>query len=232
MAIVKFGPVVVGARGTIAGTIFSANKGGPFARAWSKGANPSSALQTTQRGRLGSIASAWADLTQVQRDDWIAYAIDPAQELTNALGEDYFASGFNWYIKINQNLEAASEARRDLAPNLLASDPPILGAPQQLFVTGAAGNTNVRMSGVSPNIGFNHVVVARITGQGRTAIASGFVHQRIAVPDGGLRIFFQTEIESAFGTIALGLRMHFQIVIQNADGRRSQLVAAFTDALP
>ncbi len=80
MAIAKFGPTVTGLRGTVAGTTFSANKSGPYARGWSRGANPRSSLQSTQRGRLGALAAAWRDLTQVQRDDWIVYAALPAQD--------------------------------------------------------------------------------------------------------------------------------------------------------
>lgn len=230
MAIIRFGPTVIGARGTIAGTIFSANQGGPYARGWSKGANPESTLQTNQRGRFTALAAAWRDLTQLERDDWILYAADPAQELTNSLAETYFASGFNWYIRINDHLEAAGEARRDDAPTLVRPVAPIYGSFVQLFTTGAASNTRIRLSGASPNPTFNHVVEARITGQGRTAIAAGFKFQIIAVPDAGLRIFFQNQIETTFGTIVLLQRMFCNTRSQDSQGQRSPLVTIAVDA--
>ncbi len=233
MALVKFGPTVVGARGTIAGTIFSANKGGPYARGWSKGANPQSTLQTDQRGRFTSLSAAWRDLTQVQRDDWIDYADDPAQELTNSLGESYFASGANWYLRINDHLEAAGEARRNDAPTLVRPVAPILDdADTFLFITDGSFSTRVRLLPGSPNLGFNHLIVARVTTQGRTAIAAGFKFQLFAIPDGFRRIFFQPEIEATWGTIVIDQRMFVQIQSQDSHGQRSPIDSTFTDALP
>lgn len=230
MAIVKFGPTVVGARGTIAGTIFSANKAGPFARGWSKGSNPNSSLQTGQRGQFGALAAAWRDLTDSQKDDWNDYADDPAQELTNSLGETYFASGFNWYVKINDQLEAAGDARRVDAPTLTRPLAPILTVFTTLWTTGAVSESRIVLSASSPNLGFDHNVVARITGQGRTAIVAGFTFLTIEVPDGSRRILFQDELESAFGTIALGQRMFVQVRSQDSHGQRSPLDARFADA--
>ncbi|MCH8154660.1 MAG: hypothetical protein IH786_05245 [Proteobacteria bacterium] len=159
--------------------------------------------------------------------------LDPAQELTNSLGETYFASGFNWYVKINQNLEAAGAARRVLAPTLVRPVVPILDAAlTRLFVTGAVGKTQVRLTAGSPNLAFFHFVAARITTQGRSAIAAGLKFQRILVPDGARRITFQAQIEATFGTIDLLLRMHVLVRSQDSEGQRSPADTLFTDALP
>lgn len=232
MATVKFGPTVVGLRGTIAGTTFSANKAGPYARAWSKGANPRSTPQSDQRGRLGSIAASWRALTQVQRDDWIDYADLAAQDLTNSLGETYSVSGFNWYVRINDHLELAGEARRVDAPTLTRPTAPILSdADTLLYITSGSANTRIRLTGGSPNPGFNHYVAARITGQGRSAIAAGFKFQKIAIPDVNLRILFQSPIEATFGTIDLGQRMFVVLQSQDSHGQRSPSDTYYTDAL-
>lgn len=229
--IIKFGPTVVGARGTIAGTTFSANKSGPYAKAWSKGANPKSAEQTEQRGGFGSLASSWRDLTQAQRDDWIDYAGDPAQEKTNSLGENFFASGFNWYIEINEALEAAEEARRVDAPIFIRPPPPILQpAVETFFVTGAAVDTHVFLATGSPGLGVNLVIFALVTGQGRTAISGNLTAMKIAIPSAGRKVFYQDEIEAAFGTIILGQREFFHVQVQDSQGQRSPLVANFDDA--
>lgn len=232
MAIVLFGPLVIGARGTIGGTIFSANGGGPYARGWSKGSNPKSTLQTNQRGRFTSLAASWRDLTQAQRDNWIAYAADPAQELTNSLGVTYFASGFNWYIRINDHLELAGLSRRVVAPVLVRPVAPILdNAGTQLFITGGSADTRIRLDAASPNLAFRHLVVARVSFQGRSAFAAGFKFERIPVPDVNRRIFFQTEIEATFGTIALEQRMFVQVQTQDPNGQRGPIDSFFTDAL-
>lgn len=104
MAILKFGPIVTGARGTIAGSIFSANQSGPYARAWSKPANQRSPKQTTARAALSAYAQIWRTLTPVQRAAWDAFAALPAQDRINSLGETYSISGFNWHLKINAQL--------------------------------------------------------------------------------------------------------------------------------
>ncbi|KKK76272.1 hypothetical protein LCGC14_2865330 [marine sediment metagenome] len=230
MAIARFGVPVIGARGTIGGLIFSANKAGPYIRIWSKGSNPRTAAQSKQRGILTSFASNWRNLTQVQRDDWDDYADDPAQELTNSLGVDYFISGFNWYGRINTHLELAGEADRVDAPTLVRPVAPILGVAIQLWTTGAAQNTRVIMTAGSPDLTENHVVFSHIVGQGRNVWTSRFSLMTIAVPDAGRRVFFQTEIESAFGTIILGQRMFVEVSIQDAHGQRGPVATAFADA--
>ena len=220
MAIVKFGPTVVGARGTIAGTIFSANKGGPYARGWSKSANPASTLQQDQRGRLGARAAAWRNLTQPQRVDWDDYANDPPQELTNSLGETYFASGFNWYIRINDHLEAAGEAVRVDAPTLIRPSAPVIQFAV-LRITGGAGDSKIRFSAADPALGANHLIVARLfESQGRTTASLKHSFIRIAVPDVNRDVFFDFRLNVVFGTIALGQRIFYASQIQDAHGQR------------
>ncbi|MEE8539994.1 MAG: hypothetical protein V3S54_09260 [Woeseiaceae bacterium] len=231
MAIVKFGPTVVGARGTIAGTIFSANRGGPYARGWSRGSNPSSSLQLAQRSALAQQSSDWRDLTVAQQDDWIDYADDPPQELTNSLGETYFASGPNWFVRINLHLVAAGEATRVDAPTLTRPLAPILDTATRLSTTAGVGNTRVQFTVASPNLGFNHVMQARVTDQGRTAIAAGFKFQIIAVPNVSRIVVFQDEIEATFGTIILGQRMFMQARSQDSHGQRSPFVQGTFDAI-
>jgi len=137
MAILKLGVLVTGIRGTVGGTIFSANKSGPFARNWSRGADPMSTSQTTVRARLSSHATEWQDLAQADRDDWDTYAADPAQELTNSLGEAYYGSGWNWYCRINNHLLVAGEARRDTYPtNARPAAPTITGIYVRTPITG------------------------------------------------------------------------------------------------
>lgn len=116
MAIIKLGPMVVGIRGTVGGITFSANLSGPNARAWSRGANPQSALQTDQRARLASLPAAWRSLSSAERAAWDTFAALPAQDLINSLGETYSISGFLWYTKINIRLLVAGRAIRVLVP--------------------------------------------------------------------------------------------------------------------
>lgn len=231
MAIIKFGPTVVGARGTIAGTTFSANKSGPFARVWSRGANRKSELQSAHRGLLGNISSTWRDLTQAQRDDWIDYADDPAQELTNSLGETFFASGFNWFLRINLNLEAAGAARRVDAPTFVPPVAPIIGA--MTFDTGAAdGRAIINMNSGSPGLAEQHNVQCRVVSSlGISAIASNFAFMINEVPDGSRALIFNTEVVDRFGTVTVGQRAFVEIDVQDSQGRRGPIDTFRKDAV-
>lgn len=231
MAIVKFGPTVVGARGTVAGTIFSANKAGPFVRGWSRGANPATSLQSGQRGSLGTLAASWRDLTAVQKDDWDDYADDAPQELTNSLGETYFASGFNWYVRINLHLEAADEAIRVDAPTLTRPAAPLIRDAGTFFRTTASiFNSKIDMQITSPNLDFNHVVFARVLTAGRQVNAHNFTFMEIDTLTVLDEIIFQPEIESAFGEITTGQRAFYTIQTQDSHGQRSPADTIAKDA--
>lgn len=231
MAIVKFGPTVVGARGTIAGTIFSANKSGPFVRAWSKGANQKSELQSAHRNTLGDIASTWRDLSQAQRDDWIDYADDPAQEKTNSLGETFSASGFNWFVEINLNLEAAGAARRVDAPTFVPPVAPIISF--FTFDTGAAnGRAIIGLAVASPGLAEQHNVVLRtVSSVGITAVAANFAFMINEVPDGSRFLIFNDEAVAKFGPVVVGQRGFVLISVQDSQGRRGPTDSINTDAV-
>ena len=232
MASIKFGVSVVGARGTAGGLTFSANKAGPYFKTWSKSANPRSVLQSAQRNKLADFAANWRNLTQVQRDDWDDYADDAAQELTNSLGETYFISGFNWYVRINLNLQAGGDSPRVDAPTLTRPLAPIIEL--LLFrTTVSALSSNIRYTVADPALAALHGVHGIVvSSQGIAAIPTPAPFIRIAVPDGGRRVFFQTELEDKFGTLVAGQRFLTTTFIQDAHGQRGPVDSDFADASP
>lgn len=231
MALVKFGVAVVGARGTAGGLTFSANKAGPYIKTWSKSANPRSPAQSLHRNKLADFATNWATLSSAEHDDWDDYADDPAQELTNSLGLDYFISGFNWYVRINLNLQAGGDSPRDDAPTLTRPIAPTVAN----FVarsTASAFTTRFDYTGEGPEISDLHGVVARtFNSHGRTALASNFTFMTLAVPSDGDQVKFQDELEAAFGVIQLDQRIFGQTYIQDAHGQRGPIATAFDDAI-
>ena len=104
MAIIRLGPTVIGIRGTVGGIVFTQNKSGPFARGWSRGANPRVPLQAAQRARLASIPELWRALTPAQQTAWDNFAALPAQDQVNRLGETFSLSGFGFFTKCNVRL--------------------------------------------------------------------------------------------------------------------------------
>lgn len=118
MAIIKIGPPLSGIRGTIGGITFSANASGPYAKLWSQSQKQNTPKQAVQRSFQSEMPLNWNSITPVQRAAWRTFAADPAQELTNSLGEAYYASGFNWFTRCNVRLLRMGLAWRAPAPIL------------------------------------------------------------------------------------------------------------------
>lgn len=115
MAVIKLGGVVTGIRGQLAGTLYSANRSGTYARGIAKQPVRLSELQSLQRGSMPVIRSAWANLDPADREDWNTWAALPAQARTNSLGDTYYLSGYNAFMMIQLNLLSCAAAF-ELAP--------------------------------------------------------------------------------------------------------------------
>lgn len=125
MALIKFGGGVVGMAGSIAGTTFSRNRYGSYARARTKPINPNTAGQQLVRSAMAALTARWSQvLTAAQRTAWNLYGSNVV--MTNRLGESINLSGFNHYIRSNAFLQAYSKAIVDIGPTIFeipASDP-------------------------------------------------------------------------------------------------------------
>lgn len=146
MAITQIGPPLSGIRGTIGGVTYSANGSSTYAKAWSKGPNPRTSKQSTERTFLARMPALWTALEPFLRDEWRSFASDPAQELFNSLGDGYFASGYNWFVKCNiRNLRVGNPIIED-APEQTRPSPPTISA---FRVTPEGVDANIAIGGVA-----------------------------------------------------------------------------------
>lgn len=220
MAIITLGAPVSGIRGKVGGNVYSANKSGPYLKAWGRGSNPRSTPQTEHRNKLVKFAQAWQNLTAGQQAGWVTYAALPAQDKTNSLGETYSASGFNWFVEINLNLDSAGAVQRNIAPVLAVPAAPITDSAA-INITGGSANSQWRVNGADPNLAGFFAIKAVVTNSlGTIAIPNVTPFMITAIPDGARKILFQTEVETKFGIIVLGQYSASTIQSQNADGRR------------
>lgn len=98
MALIKFGGGIAEMRGSIAGTVFSRNKAGAYARNRVTPVNPQSDLQTSVRSTMAALAVVWnSTLSDANRAAWEVYAASVA--MTNRLGETMYLSGYNHFIR-------------------------------------------------------------------------------------------------------------------------------------
>lgn len=117
MAIITFAGGVAQASGSVGGTTFSRNRGGPYMRTRAIPVNPGTPQQSAVRALLAQLTSLWSTtLTAVQREAWDTYALNVP--LPNPLGEPRNVGGLGMYIRSNVGRLQAALARVDAAPTL------------------------------------------------------------------------------------------------------------------
>jgi len=100
MALIRPGPTIAAASGSVGGTTFSRNRYGMYIRNRSTPVNPGSERQVIVRSILQDLVERWSgSLTQVMRDAWNQYGA--AVQMLNVLGEPMYLSGFNHFIRSN-----------------------------------------------------------------------------------------------------------------------------------
>ena len=104
----KFGAIIVAGSGKVGGHVASKNRSGSYLRTKVTPINPQSTAQVNQRGRLTTNAKGWSSLTADQRNDWNSACTNFAG--TNVFGDKVNPSGFNLYVKLNNNLATVGVA--------------------------------------------------------------------------------------------------------------------------
>lgn len=130
MATIKLGALVSDIRGSIGGTVYSRNGGGPYAKARIKGTNPNSAGQQLVRSIVSAFYAAWAALAAGVRTDWQTYASNVT--LINRLGDAINVSGYNMYCRTKALCDRLSLAMPAAAPTVMTlaeQDPTIAITP-------------------------------------------------------------------------------------------------------
>lgn len=231
MAIIKLGTTVVGIRGTIDGITYSANKAGPHAKGWARGANPRTTNQAIIRNRQSTWSAAWRGLTGAQRAGWNTYAALPAQQKFNSLGVGYYVSGFAWYVSCSVNLVQAGLVPIATAPIIAVPAAPSI-TNFVFYETASIGNTRVHYA-VDANSGLRKGINAWVVNSfGRSVGRSKkpFMTTDIVAP--GAQLIFQTQLEAVFGTLVLDQRCFCETWNQTTEGRRSPYVQLNAYASP
>jgi hypothetical protein len=104
--------------GSFAGQTSSRNRFGQYVRNRATPVNPNSTFQAAVRSRLGTNASAWRAITDVQRAGWLSLGASISR--TDSLGQVYTLTGFQAYCEVNNNNAAVGNATVSAAPALVA----------------------------------------------------------------------------------------------------------------
>jgi hypothetical protein len=141
MALIKTGGGVAQISGSIAGTVFSRNRYGSYARNRTVPVNPNTPLQQKVRSAIALLSNQWFNsITAAQRQAWATYADNVT--VSNRLGDAINLTGFNQYVRSNTALVNADLTEVDDAPTdfTLAEQDPTLAvaiseATQQASIT-------------------------------------------------------------------------------------------------
>lgn len=219
MAVIKIGAPLTGISGTIGGITYSRNGSGTYAKPWAQGSNPKSQLQTQTRAILSGLTFSWQAITASQRALWDVYAALPAQELTNSLGDTFFGSGWNWFVRINSNLITTENAERAV--------PPTAGTPTAVtlntFVVNETGGGEATITWPAGSFtGNQRVVVKGFKAISQARIVSGNIRSwkfSTTTPAASTRV--DVELDTIYGSRPLGSRWFASVQKQNGQGRRS-----------
>lgn len=91
------GPLASEARGKVGGVIFNRNRGGLYVKTFAGVTNPNTMMQVDRRTAMTNRSNAWKDLGATDKAAWIEYAAQTP--LTNSLGQTYFMSGQQAYLR-------------------------------------------------------------------------------------------------------------------------------------
>jgi len=229
MSIVKFAAPVAGLRGTIGGLTYSANKSGPYARQWSRGANRRTTPQTDNRADLATLAAYWRTLDPADRLNWDTFAADPAQELTNPLGEAYYISGFLWFVRMSRWLLTCGRDLIESAPALGVPPAPTVSS-LQVSAGAAASQITYPASEFGPD--YDCIIELNLsTSVGTYApsippvLIGGF-----QIP-GASPLDFSPELAPPYPLIQVGQRAFAHVYRQSSEGYRSSPTSAAADVV-
>lgn len=225
MAKIKFGAMMVDARGKLGGHVFSKNRGGSYIRTKVTPSNPQTEAQVEQRSFLSSFSQTWRTLTEAQRLAWSA--VVSQYSTTNVFGDNVNPSGSNLFTRLNINSA--------LAGGTLISTPPLpLGTatPANLSVASDVSGSGVIIDFDPAAVPTGQVMIVEATPQLSPGIdnANSQFRQITSLPaatatgeDVG------TAYIAKFGNLVAGRKMMVRVkFIRIATGEVSQSLVAST----
>lgn len=233
MAIIKLGVLVTGIRGLVEGNVFSRNLSGPYIRGWCRGANPRSRGQSTHRSAFSGQGGPWRSLTDQQRTDWADYAAAAGQVKVNSLGEEYYASGWNWFVEINTARALVGDAWSGTVPVAAVPGIPVFDS-LTLEIDGTDVTAELEyQNGVFGATDAAVIWAAFVPGGGRRVMHSGYYVVAADDDPPATALEFGAAVKERWGVPQVGDQLFVQGFIQNSEGRRGAagtIFAAFEEA--
>jgi hypothetical protein len=220
MAKIKFGALMVDARGKIGGTVFSRNRGGAYMKNKVTPLNPQSSFQSAVRSAFAFISSGWLELTPAQRESFNSQVTN--YQTTDIFGDLKSPSGKALFQRLNTNL-----ANFGLGQLFVCPLPKGVPAPISVSADGSVGDEELNVSFVLPdNINVVDVLVEATAplSVGITNAKNRFRKFHVSLNNDGSEINLYTEYVARFGVPAVGSQIQLRAKAINDIGLTSPYV--------
>lgn len=227
---VLFGGGVSEMRGKIGGTIFSRNKGGPYAKNMANPTNPQSTKQLLVRSIFSAITTLWQNLTSAQRTAWSAAA--EVIPFINSIGLAYYLTGKGLFQKCNTVLQNVGITALSDAPTKFE----VPDAPSNISIAAAAGAGTFVLSADDGVVPADRTCVIDGAPQGTSAMINNnslFKRLTYVAAAGVLDTLDLTSVyTSIYGAYLVGQKLEIRVAyINNLNGMMSSYIKADTIVL-
>lgn len=229
MAIIQFGALVAGIRGTLGGVTYSGNGAGAYIKSWARPTNPRTQAQESVRAQASAIGAWWRSLSQSQRDDWNTWAANGAQVQYNVFGEPYFLSGAQFGGRVNRWRQSAGLAFRNDEPTDSWPVAPTLSALAAQIDTGVFSLVLTYPSAEWAAGEYLIAFATRTFGRGAARPGRGWRLIAAIESPGDTSQHLTDEFTDIFGEPAAGDRVHLRLAIQTAQGLRGPTSEIYAD---
>lgn len=231
MAKILLAAPLAGIRGSFGASVYSANQAGPYLKLKSARPRPLHPLISHQQSFISGCGTEWVNTGAANRALWIAWAALAPQAQTDSLGQTYYLSGFQWFIKINGWRRLTGRGIKTAPPTTAQPAAPsistftlstLFGAPYSAQITYPAGTFG---SGDM----FIHAVVA--SGPGRAVPPRAFKPVYYRSTPGNSSQVFETAWRTAFGDPIIGQRGFIRVFHANSHTYLSPSTAILADVV-
>lgn len=229
MAKIKFTAVVAEMRGKIAGTVFSKNRGGNYARTKVTPVNPQSSDQVAQRNRLSTYAQNFRALGASVIQAWNA-AVANFQS-TDIFGDIKTPAGINLYTRLNMNLDLAGQSAITNPPVPTGADPVVISG-----VTCDVSSSLFTIASAAAAVPAGHTLIIEATPQlspGKNFVKSEFRVIDTAAAAATFPILAGTAYIAKFGAPIAGQKVFCRVkTVNNTTGEVSGYSQVSTITIP
>lgn len=198
---IKYSALVSGARNKLNGSVASRNRYGDYFRNKTTPVNAQTTYQQNVRAILATNSREWRALPQEIRDAWTAAA--PNRPFTDIFGDKLIYSGFNLYMKVNQQLAVFGQLKTQ-------TPPPAEPAPidiQSITVTSTGGVVTVTAPSVpSTTTQFMAIYAAANVSPGKNFVKNLYKFISL-VPLSNAPVDITPELIARFGQMTMGTKI-------------------------